>query len=434
MVFLDTPPESPQIIMDDDPGFIEEENIDEEIQWYEEVSVGELDEGLEQDDDDDDDYDDDTGQAEEGAEAVVPTSDDSKLIFSNHVGSVFCCDIEPKESKLVITGGQDEKAYVWNTSSGEIMFECTNHKDSVSCVGFSHDGMYAATADMSGIIQVWKVPTKTLAWSSDDSYGDLQWMKWHPAAHVLFCGFATGDVFAFKIPSGEIKVLPGAGEKTESGIIMPDGKRFVVGYESGTIKVFDIKSVKVIQHIKSGDAHRSSVTALDAFHDDNLIMSGDLDGIIAFITTATGRVVSVFDTKELDSSGSAGGDSADDDHRAEFCVETIAFYKNPSFPVAISGNCYGCLFIWDVSRQALRSFSKQDCGITTIVWRKDSPVAYLGSLDGSIRIYDVQNNQEVGRLTGHQSSILDLCVSVDGRELVTVSDDTQCRVFDIQKL
>lgn len=79
--------------------------------------------------------------------------------------------MEPKEGKLVVSGGEDDKAYVWNITDGEILFECGNHNDSVTCALFSHDGTYVATGDMSGLIQVWKVATKAVVWSFE--MGDL---------------------------------------------------------------------------------------------------------------------------------------------------------------------------------------------------------------------------------------------------------------------
>lgn len=43
----------------------------------------------------------------------------------------------------------------------------TGHKNSVSCVGFSHDGLYVASADLDGLIRVWHCEKKELAWSFD---------------------------------------------------------------------------------------------------------------------------------------------------------------------------------------------------------------------------------------------------------------------------
>jgi len=33
--------------------------------------------------------------------------------------------IDPKTSSLAVTGGQDDKAYVWKVATGEVVFECT---------------------------------------------------------------------------------------------------------------------------------------------------------------------------------------------------------------------------------------------------------------------------------------------------------------------
>lgn len=70
-----------------------------------------------------------------------------------------------------MSGGEDDKAYVWNILDGEVLFECGNHNDSVTCALFSHDGAYVATGDMNGLIQVWKVATQAQVWSFE--MGDL---------------------------------------------------------------------------------------------------------------------------------------------------------------------------------------------------------------------------------------------------------------------
>lgn len=44
------------------------------------------------------------------------------------LASVFWCDISPKDSNsYAITGGEDDRAFVWNLATGEVLFECKNH-------------------------------------------------------------------------------------------------------------------------------------------------------------------------------------------------------------------------------------------------------------------------------------------------------------------
>ena len=48
----------------------------------------------------------------------------------------------------------------------------SDHKDSVTCTGFSHDGKYVAMADMGGLVQVWLTSSGEKVWSFET--GDIE--------------------------------------------------------------------------------------------------------------------------------------------------------------------------------------------------------------------------------------------------------------------
>lgn len=119
-------------------------------------------------------------------------------------------------------------------------------KDSVTQVGFSHDGSLCACADMSGVIRVYKVAAKELVWEFETS--DITWMSWHPSTNVLFVATTDSELWLWKLPSGAgSKVLPGHGPEAETGCILPDGRRAAVGYRDGQVRVFDLKTEEVSQ-------------------------------------------------------------------------------------------------------------------------------------------------------------------------------------------
>lgn len=159
---------------------------------------------------------------------MEPPEDHAAFVFSKHVGSVFCCDIHP-DGKLAVTGGEDDRAYVWSVSDGQLFMDCVGHKDSVIFVGFSYDGAYLATADMSGVIKVWKCNTEEnqrQPWTVAFEYeaDDLTWGFWHDKARVLVFGTVSGDIYVFKVPSGETKVLQGHNTKVECGKVSINGR------------------------------------------------------------------------------------------------------------------------------------------------------------------------------------------------------------------
>lgn len=128
--------------------------------------------------------------------------------------------MDPVTNNLAVTGGEDDKAYLWNVNDGQVVFECTGvihihihfastliaflytvfliysfghvfflgHKDSVTCATFSHDSKLVVTGDMSGLIKVWKIDTKEEIWSFE--VGDLEVCK-------LKSVFKKGKVLTF---------------------------------------------------------------------------------------------------------------------------------------------------------------------------------------------------------------------------------------------
>lgn len=40
-------------------------------------------------------------------------------------GSVFCVSLDPATNSMAVTGGEDDKAFVWRVSDGEVLLECT---------------------------------------------------------------------------------------------------------------------------------------------------------------------------------------------------------------------------------------------------------------------------------------------------------------------
>lgn len=54
-----------------------------------------------------------------------------------------------------------------------LFFIFTGHKDSVTCTLFSHDSKFVCTGDMSGIIKVWDTQSGQEVWNFETG-GDLE--------------------------------------------------------------------------------------------------------------------------------------------------------------------------------------------------------------------------------------------------------------------
>uniref|UniRef100_A0A8C4TP52 Angio-associated migratory cell protein n=1 Tax=Erpetoichthys calabaricus TaxID=27687 RepID=A0A8C4TP52_ERPCA len=347
---------------------------------------------------------------EGGDEQMESSRDDSELTFSKHTGSVFCVNLDPVSNCLAVTGGEDDKAFVWKVNDGTLLLECTGHKDSVTCSSFSYDSLLVASGDLSGLIKVWKVETKEEIWSFE--VGDLEWMEWHPCAHVLVCGTADGNVWMWKIPSGECKTYQGPGCQTTTGKILPDGKRAIVGYEDGTVRIWDLKQGSPLHIIKGLDGHQGALTCVACNKDGSLILTGSVDCRAKLISTVSGKVC--FEDSDISLKN----------------ICKCVFFRLPLIAVAYLD---GTLAIFDLPTQTLRHKCQHEAGIVHLQWEDNSCLVYTCSLDGSIRIWDARTGNLVMDYLGHTAEILDFALSKDAAIAVTASGDQKAKVFCLQR-
>jgi len=364
--------------------------------------------------DEDDDNEEETNDDMETGEATAgPLHDDSLLTFHGHGdNAVICTKINPVNSKVAVSGGQDDQAFVWNTTDGSVLFQCTGHTDTVANVGFSFDGALLATADMKGLIKVWKMDSGSEIWSFETS--DIEWLQWHQAAPVLLVGTSDGQVWMWKIPSGDCKTFVGFGPAALCGQILSDGKRAFVGYDDGSLKVWDLKSTDAVYNISGHDAHTAPVFCLDYNADGSLLASGSGDMTVKMISALNGKVVSTLKCTESEEEDS---------------VESVGFCKTHSY--LATGTLSGNLEIWDLPSKSVRFKCQHPYGIVKLKWSAVSPTLYTIGLDGCVRQYDGRNGELMKCWQGHQANILDFDIASDESILMTASDDFTAKIFSI---
>ncbi|XP_065073453.1 angio-associated migratory cell protein [Ochlerotatus camptorhynchus] len=399
----------PRPAFDEDDELIYVGDADEVLnQWEEELNDEEDDAELVEEDevagfaDDEEEFDD----------VYIPERDDALVTFSKHTGPVFCGALHPNEY-LAVTGGEDDKAYVWNTKTGESVFEATGHSDSVIACEFSYDGLYVATGDMAGQIQVFKT-TQEYKKVWEFSMGDMCWMKWHFGAHVLMAGADTGEIYVWRIPSGDCKVLQGFGEKCEVASLSHDGKKIAAGYGNGAFKIWDIKTNAPTLDVAPNEAttHTSNITCLSIDRDSQQIVTGSEEGKVV-VMGPSGPVGVMLPN---------GGP-----------VEAVLI-DNPEFElkVAATGTLTGKVTIWDVARQTARVECEDPhmTGITKLLWGKDCSLI-AGTLGGVIKVWDLRSGSLKYELLGHRNDIQDIAYDKQKNVLLTTSEDSTAKIFQL---
>ena len=223
---------------------------------------------------------------EEEEEQRQRAEDNSRLVFDEHNGSVFCCSLS-SSAGLVVTGGEDDRALIWRLEDGKVEEEVAGWGDSVTSAAWSKDGGLLALADMSGSLRVLRCPGYEKVWTFE--VGDLVWMKWHPVANVLFVGTEDSQLWMFKMPGGDSKVFPGAGDRVECGEIVGEGRKAVCGYADGSLRLFDLRGGEMLHSLTGG--HKDGVNCVEGLQGRDLVLSGGRDGVVALWNASSGKQV-----------------------------------------------------------------------------------------------------------------------------------------------
>ena len=80
----------------------------------------------------------------------------ARTVFQAHTESVCCIAASPV-STLMVSGGCDDTAYVWDAKTGATAFVLGAHKETVAVCGFNFDGTLIATGTLDGSVNVWNV-------------------------------------------------------------------------------------------------------------------------------------------------------------------------------------------------------------------------------------------------------------------------------------
>ena len=198
-----------------------------------ELSLAEIDEIITDDDDDpnadhpmsdddDDAVEEDTAAAAAAAAASTTTAmtieveNDSKAYFDGHSSAIFSISAHPANPSLFLTGGGDDVAYIWTTTTtatpagdaAVVPRECRTvrkldaHADSVVATAFTApDGAFALTAGLDGAIHLYAAAAGWALADRVQEVDEVVWMAAHPHEPAVAVGCSDGSVWLYDVDS-----------------------------------------------------------------------------------------------------------------------------------------------------------------------------------------------------------------------------------------
>lgn len=101
-------------------------------------------------------------------------------------------------------------------------------------------------------------------------------------------------------------------------------------------------------------------------------------------------------------------------------------------PIAATGSDDCTALIWDLRvRNAIQTL-KCDYQVTSVAFSDDSTQLFTGSIDNSVKCWDLMKGEVIYSLEGHQQTITGMKLSPDGKNLLTNSMDGTLKCWDVR--
>ncbi|OQS05627.1 angio-associated migratory cell protein [Thraustotheca clavata] len=405
--------ETENVILEDEEMILE----DEVTQEYELGDVPE---------DDDDDMEVDDAEADVTAEIV----DDARSVFRGHTGPVYAISIHPLDKNIVLSGGGDDVGLIWSMEDNSIKHVLKGHTDSVVAVGFSFDGVLAATGGYDGIVKIWNVQTGALLHTLDGPSQEIEWIKWHSKGNVVLAGSGDGTAWMWLAATGEcMHVFAGHEDSVTCGSFSGSGKMIVTGSSDCTVRLWNPKTGECSFVFRGQEFHEGPICNVICHPKQPVMISCSQDGTARLLHIQNKRQLAAFSHAVNEASS---GTVAEDDSMAVNSVECAGFCNTLNW--CATADLGGELRIWDLASYQCRHICRHEAGVIKLMWHPTEPFVYTCTVDGMIHVWDARNGQLQRSLSGHSEMILDMDLIVRNgflTELVTASDDETVRIFGL---
>ena len=297
----------------------------------------------------------------------VPTGDEI-LRWQAHDGVVTSIDFHPNGTQIVSgSGGTENNLRVWNAETGQEIATLSYHHNRVTSVIYTPDGQFFISGSIDQSYVIWR----------SEGFG---------VAHV---GKLDTDINYIDVTADPLEWIIA---------IADNNSILIMNQEWETLS--DISPAE--------DNLTSGLTSIRLNPTGSLLMVGFVNGEIALFDPRTGELSQTF----------IGSDGR---------VNVVDFLPRDS--KVIAGLDDGTMRIWDVVTSRQTDVFNLGTSIRSLAVNR-SQVRMAVSMEGQMRIWDIQGSAEIKRFVGHQARVSAVAYHPDGQHILSGSFDKTLLLWD----
>jgi RNA polymerase sigma factor (sigma-70 family) len=331
------------------------------------------------------------------------------------------CDLAfSPDSKLLAAGGTD-RITIWDANTGEVRTRIEKKMGQIKNLAFTPDGKTLLSgSEEDGKVHVWDVVTGKERCQLDPHLWILRSMALSPDGKTVAAGTVYNTIRLWDVASGRelFPDPPGHSASVNGVAYSPDGKLLISAGENRQVWLWDTASGKPVRQIRVASARG---------------VAWSPDGGRFALMSSSYKDIHVCDV-------ASGKELFRLPHGDVWGVNGLAYSPDGKTIVSASWTVKGkheviCnLNFWDASTGRLRHRSsimgiRSDC----LALRGDGRTLAIGGASDRerIRLWDLERDEEILALGGHEHVISSLVFSPDGRTLASGSVDRTVRFWEV---
>jgi WD40 repeat protein/serine/threonine protein kinase len=304
---------------------------------------------------------------------------------------------------------QPGSLHVWSLETGKLITTVTEHGNGVLCFAWLPQGDRIASADGQGIVKVWDASdghdVLSIEAHRGDRYKSISGLAVSPAGRLLATANFEGSIRLWNSEDGSlVRTLVGHTDMPTSVAFSADGKRLASGAKDTTARVWDVETGA---NVATYRGHTGEVRCV-AFHPDG-----------RRVASAAGEAVKLWEIDGLQSDKLLAAHAA--------AIGTVqASGDGKLLATAAADNTIKLWNVRSADQLELRATITCDPSLTRMRLSHDGRrIASVirksaNPRDEEIRITDVETQQTLATLSGHDKHLLTaLAISPDGEQIAT---------------
>jgi WD40 repeat protein len=362
-----------------------------------------------------------------------------------------CAAFSPDGQRL-LTGGMQgaSQLRLWDLVTGKELCHFEGHKGNVLAVAFAPDGLSVLTGGSDRTVREWRlpaslpapgeplpIPNPVAANVAEDYFGpilhleeeksDVKCVALSPDGKQVLTGAEALGGRLWDLQTGKLlKALPVpapdsavAQSPVVSVAFAPDGRRAYAVDQQSFVHVWDLAGGKEVAHYQ-GPPGEQPLLCSDARH----ILFGGFDGF-HLCDVATGQEKKHFGAaKEMPQPGRAPAQ--------ESVVTVSPDCRRAITYIFVPGNQPPVMRVWDLTTGKEVQHVQGSPAAGTLAFLPDNRLALACDKEGMIVIWDTQNGKEVRRGQGPKDGVRCAAVAADGKRALLGSHNGSLYLWDLE--